>query len=120
MSVLSSMTGLISWQNHFSVVCWQRTCCFLVLALVLATVGCGNRLGHDAEVADRNEEIAAQVKVALARESGLNAAPIDITVSEGVVTLGGFVEDALQRKKAEQAASQVTGVESIINKIQIK
>ncbi len=91
-----------------------------IMAFVVSAFGCGTPLGHDAEVSDRNEYIAARVKVALMREAGLDAAPINITVRNGVVTLGGFVEKEPQRQAAEKAAAHVTGVDSVINQIQVK
>lgn len=53
-------------------------------------------------------------------QEGLDAAPINITVRNGVVTLGGFVEKDPQRQAAEKAASNVPGVDSVINDIQVK
>ena len=98
-----------------------RPCLYaLALLFALAGVGCGNFLGQDAGVVDRNERLAAQVKVALAQDPLLNAAPIDVKADNGVVTLGGFVEDESQREQATKAARRVTGVQSVINKIQIK
>lgn len=99
---------------------WHHIAPLLIMAFVLAAFGCGTPLGQDAEVSDRNEYIAAKVKVALVQEAGLDAAPIDITVRNGVVTLGGFVEKEPQRLAAEKAAVLVSGVDSVINNIQIK
>ncbi len=95
--------------------------CLLTLIFLLVTVdGCATGLGHDEDVSSVNEKIAAEVKLALVQEPKLNAAPIDITVNQGVVTLGGFVEEESQRQQAAQAARGVQGVESVINNIQIK
>ncbi|GJL57760.1 MAG: hypothetical protein NPIRA03_06170 [Nitrospirales bacterium] len=91
-----------------------------IMAFVVAAFGCSTPLGHDAEVADKNEYVAARVKVALMREAGLDAAPINITVRNGVVTLGGFVEKEPQRQAAEKAVARVPGVDSVINNIQVK
>lgn len=89
------------------------------MAFVLALFGCGSQLGHDAELLDRNEVIAARVKVALVQE-GLDAAPLNIAVRNGVVTLEGFVEKQPHRQAAERAATHVPGVDSVINNIQVK
>ena len=98
---------------------WRDVPAVCLLVFVLATFGCGSPLGHDAEVSDRNEYIAARVKVALIQE-GLDAAPIDIVVRNGVVTLEGFVEKEPHRKAAEKAAINVSGVDSVLNNIQVK
>ena len=92
----------------------------LILLFTLTGVGCGIFLGQDAAVADRNERLAAKVKIALAQEPLLNAAPIDVKANNGVVALGGFVEETSQREQATKAARKVTGVQSVINNIQIK
>ncbi|MDT3778779.1 BON domain-containing protein [Nitrospira sp. MA-1] len=91
-----------------------------VLFLTFNAAGCGTHLGADAEVSDRNEQMAAEVKVALVQEAGLNAAPIDVKVQNGVVTLGGFVEKESHRQAAERAAGRVGGVQSVINHLQVK
>lgn len=99
---------------------WRPFVCVCVLCLIFTGAGCGTHLGADAEVSDRNEQMAAEVKVALVQEAGVNAAPIDVKVRKGVVTLGGFVEKESYRQAAERAAGRVGGVESVINEIQIK
>lgn len=99
---------------------WRHIFSVFILAVAFATVGCGNRIGQDAEVSEKNEKLAALVKVALVQESGVNAAPIDIKVQNSIVTLGGFVEKEPQRQAAEMAARRVRGVKSVINTIQIK
>ena len=91
----------------------------MILSLVLI-IGCGNRLGQDDKISDKNEEIVAKVKLALVQESGLDAAPIDVKVREGIVILDGFVEDESQRMQAAKAAGRVPGVHSVTNDIQIK
>lgn len=99
---------------------WRIVSCLLALVITLAEGGCWNRLGQDADVLDENERIAAQVKVELVREPGLDAAPINIKVHDGVVTLEGFLEDESKRQQATQAALRVSGVQSVLNKLQIK
>ncbi len=104
----------------FDVFSCRRLSVFVTLLAILAAVGCGNLLNQDSEALDKNERIAALVKVALAQEPGLDAAPIDIKAQNGVVTLGGFVESASNRQQASKAASRVAGVLSVINDIHIK
>ncbi len=91
-----------------------------LLFCLLTIHGCGNLLGQDDKISDKNEQIIARVKLALVREHGLDAAPIDVKVEKDVVTLNGFVEDEFQREQAVKTAKRVTGVQSVINNIQIK
>lgn len=117
---LTSSGFLLSGRFDLSVG-WRNVLCLLILTYLLMTVGgCSAGLGHDDNVSSVNERIAAEVKLALVKEPNLNAAPIDITVNNSVVTLNGFVEEESQRQQAAQAANRVKGVESIINNIQIK
>ena len=120
MKLLLSFPGFIGWRNYDVSICRRLTCCLLVLVFSLATAGCGNRLGSDAGVSEQSEKLATQVKVALVQEPGLNAAPIDIKVRQGVVTLEGFVETESQREAAEKAAAGVKGVATVINAIDVK
>jgi len=92
----------------------------IILATFTTIGGCWNHLGQDSKVSDENERIAATVKVAIAQESTLNVAPINITARKGVVTLEGFVENETQRKQAAEVAKNAKGVQSVINNIQIK
>ncbi len=98
---------------------WTISCLLVLSGLVVAD-GCGTPLGSDTEVSEQNVRIAAQVKMALVQESGLNAAPIDIQVRDGIVTLGGFVEHEAQRESAKHAAQQIRGVKAVVNNIKIK
>ena len=91
-----------------------------LLVFSLMMVGCGVRLGPDSPTIQKNESLAAEVKVALVKEAGLNAAPLDVKVRNGVVTINGFVEDESQRQQAINAAQKVAGVQSVIDQIRVK
>jgi osmotically-inducible protein OsmY len=99
---------------------WRTIAYVGVLALTVTVAGCGTHLGGDTEVSDRNERMAAEVKLALVQQADLNAAAIDVKALGGVVTLGGFVEHEDQRQAAEITAGRVTGVTSVINTIHLK
>jgi hypothetical protein len=107
-------------KGRFYRLTWQLLLGLLILASALAATGCWNRPGQDAEELHENERIMAKVKVALIQEPGLDAAPLDIKIHNGVVTLEGFLEDESQRQQATQAAQNVTEVRSVVNNIQIK
>lgn len=99
---------------------WFRILWLFVLMATLSSVGCVNVLDQDSGVSERNEKIAARVKVALAQAPDLDAAPIDIKAHDGVVALGGFVEKESQREQVTKVVENVPGVQSVINNIQIK
>ena len=68
---------------------------------------------------DPNAELAQRVKQALEAEAKIQAAAIDVTASEGKVTLWGTAASAGERSRAAQVAGKVDGVKSVENKIAV-
>lgn len=66
--------------------------------------------------ADPNKELAGRVKRAM-EEGKLDG--IDVTASDGVVTLWGTTGSAGERSRAAQIAGKVDGVKSVENKLQV-
>src|SRR6266851_10045800 len=56
---------------------------------------------------DPNKELAAKVKRALEGEAKIQAAGIDVTASDGKVTLWGTAATARERNRAASVASKV-------------
>ncbi len=67
-----------------------------------------------------NEELQKDVMDAIKWEPLLNAAEIGVTVKDGVVTLSGIVNNYSKKAEAEHAAKSVTGVNAVVEKIEIK
>jgi len=68
---------------------------------------------------DPNKELAARVKHVLESEAKIHAAGIDVSAADGKVTLWGTADTDGERKRASQAASAVSGVKSVENKIEV-
>jgi hypothetical protein len=68
---------------------------------------------------DANTELAARVRRALEGEAKVQAAAIDVTASDGKVTLWGTTATAGERSRAAQVAGKVEGVKSVENKIAV-
>lgn len=68
---------------------------------------------------DPNKELAAKVKRALEGEAKIQAAGIDVTASDGKVTLWGTAATARERNRAASVASKVEGVSAVDNQIKI-
>ena len=68
---------------------------------------------------DPNKELAARVKRALEGEAKIQAAGIDVTASDGKVTLWGTAATAAERNRAARAAGKVDGVKAVENKIAV-
>lgn len=85
----------------------------LALSLLLAGLAACNRGPSDAD-------ITANVKAKLAADSSLAAAVINVTTTDGGVTLSGAVNSAAQKDSAGQLAQGVAGVKSVTNNLTAK
>src|SRR5258706_12716528 len=68
---------------------------------------------------DPNKELAERVKKALEGQAKIQAAGIDVTATDGTVTLWGTAATAAERDRAARAAGKVDGVKSVQNKIAV-
>lgn len=66
---------------------------------------------------DPNKELAARVKRAVEEEGKLQG--IDVTASDGKVTLWGTTGNAAERQRAASVASKVDGVKSVENNLKV-
>ena len=90
----------------------------LPLALVaLAATGCMSTRPASTQVDDA--AITTQVKAALAGDATTNPLKVDVDTNEGVVRLSGTVEDPNNRRRAEEVARGVDGVQRVVNDIQV-
>ena len=64
--------------------------------------------------------ITTKVKSDFAVEKGVPATSIHVDTYEGVVTLSGKVENQAEADKAVRVASEIKGVKSVVNKMQVK
>ena len=69
---------------------------------------------------DPNKELAAKVKQTLeAPENKLPSGAIDVTATDGRVSLWGAVATGAQRTRAAQIASKVEGVKGVDNQLKV-
>ena len=68
---------------------------------------------------DPNKELAGAVKRALEGEAKIQAAGIDVSASDGKVTLWGTAATAAERRRAENVAKKVQGVTAVDNQIKV-
>lgn len=69
--------------------------------------------------AEPDSDLAAKVKDALGADGGVNVHRIDVSASNGVITLYGTADDAATREKAARISAGVAGVKSVKNKLAI-
>ena|SRR5687768_3373366 len=117
---------------------------FFLAALILALAGCGESTpppavkpttppvatpapsapapeakAAEAPKPDPNKELAARVKRALDEEAKIQAAGIDVTANDGVVSLWGTTTTDDERTRAGRVAAKVEGVKSVENKLAV-
>ena len=64
--------------------------------------------------------LTARVKTALVREAGFSEAmDVHVNVNRGVVQLAGFVDSDELKRRAEEVAKSVTGVQSVKNDLRV-
>jgi Arc/MetJ family transcription regulator len=84
----------------------------LVLGLALAIgVGCA-RKADDAK-------ISSDIQGKFSQDSGLSTKQLTVESKDGVVTLGGIVDNAAQRDAASRQAASVAGVREVVNNLQV-
>jgi hyperosmotically inducible protein len=100
---------------------WLKGAVALIFAAALA--GCAsdsNRRGIDETGAIASDSwITTKVKSDLAVEKDVSATRIHVDTYEGVVTLSGTVESEAEATRAEQIASEIKGVKSVVNNLQV-
>ena len=104
----------------------------LAAALTLALAACGDApkpslsapkvpeaKAAETPKPDPNKELATRVKKALQQEAKIQAAAIDVSAADGVVTLWGTATSAEEHRRVAQIAAKVQGVKSVENKLEI-
>jgi hyperosmotically inducible protein len=89
----------------------------ILLLLPLGLAACaGKSMGGATSApmgaASEDQTITARVKTTLLNDTQVNATKIDVSSSNGVVTLSGTVKSKAEADRAVQLARQVSGVKS--------
>ena len=88
------------------------TSLFVVAALLLPAVWAADKSLSDDAIYD-------QVKRKLANDVVVKGGGLDVEVKDGVVTLTGAVERAVQKDKAEKITKKIKGVKQVINNLRV-
>lgn len=67
-----------------------------------------------------DERIREDINDRLSDDSFLDATEIDVTVSDGEVTLTGTVENRIDKRRAEDLAEDISGVKNVQNQLRVK
>lgn len=82
-----------------------------LFAILASSVSCA-RKPDDAK-------ISSSIQSRFSQDSGLSTQQLSVQTSNGVVTLGGFVDNNSQRETAARQAAGVDGVREVVNNLQV-
>ena len=89
-------------------------------ALVFTMAGCQAMTGKTAGRNVDDATVTGSVKSKLAADRTSSLTRIDVDTNNGVVSLNGVVESADQKTRAQELASQVSGVNKVVNNLQVQ
>jgi hyperosmotically inducible periplasmic protein len=90
------------------------------MLLVFTMVGCQAMTGKTAGRNVDDASITASVKSKLATDKVSSLTRIDVDTNNGVVSLNGVVESSAQKARAQELASQISGVSKVVNNLQVQ
>lgn len=93
---------------------------FVVVLVLALCAGCHSTTGKTAGQSMTDASITAAVQSKLTGDRIGNFTRVDVDTQGGVVNLSGIVLSADQRKRAEELARQVNGVQRVTNNLQVQ
>lgn len=90
------------------------------LTLILSLAGCSAMTGQSTGQYIDDRTITASVKSKLVADRAANLTRVDVDTTNRVVSLNGVVESPDQKQRAEELATQVSGVRRVDNNLQIQ
>lgn len=91
-----------------------------LLSLSLSAAACTSMTGETAGQYVDDSTITASVKAKLVADKAANFTRVDVDTTNKVVALNGIVESTAQKARAEELASQVSGVRRVNNNLQVQ
>ena len=91
-----------------------------VLLMIASLAGCQAMTGRTAGRNVDDATITASVKTKLAADKISSLTRVDVDTNNGTVSLNGVVESPDQKARAQELASQVGGVNKVINSLQVQ
>lgn len=99
--------------NPFS----KALCASMLVAMTVLGAGCASTMSSEESAMMADILTERRISAALNAESSLDASTILVSCFDGVVTLAGNVNNALDRALAEQIVLGIDGVQSVNNLI---
>src|SRR5260221_2705313 len=117
-AVKDGIVTLTGWVDSYLKKMAAEEAALLVRGVKAVANDCEVRLPGSAERTDA--DLGKAVLNALRWEAAIPAGKLDVTVSQGWVTLKGEVEYAFQKRDAERVVQRLSGVKGVTNLITIK
>lgn len=92
----------------------------VLLMLGMLAAGCQTMTGKSAGENVDDAKITASVKSKLVADKAANLTRVDVDTNNGVVSLNGIVETPQQKVRAEQLAREASGVQRVVNNLQVQ
>jgi osmotically-inducible protein OsmY len=90
----------------------------IVAALLTVLLFAAVCLAADKVISD--DMIYDNVRIKLASDTVVKGGALNVDVKQGVVTLGGMVENSRQKERAAKLTKSVKGVKQVINNLNLK
>jgi osmotically-inducible protein OsmY len=90
----------------------------ILAALMTIVLAAGFCLAADKVISD--DMIYDNVRIKLASDQIVKGGALNVDVKQGVVTLGGMVENSRQKDRAGKLTKSVKGVKQVINNLNLK
>ncbi len=91
----------------------------VVILTVFSLAGCQAMTGKTAGQNVDDATLTSSVKTKLAADKLSSLTRVDVDTNNGIVSLNGVVESE-QRARAQELASQVNGVNKVVNNLQVQ
>jgi osmotically-inducible protein OsmY len=92
----------------------------VVILTVFSLAGCQAMTGRTAGQNVDDTVLTSSVKTKLAGDKVSSLARVDVDTTNGIVALNGVVESSDQKARAQELASQVSGVKKVVNNLQVQ
>ena len=94
---------------------------FILPLILISLIGCASTRTHESpgEYVD-DSVITLKVKTAIFADDSLKSSEVNVETFKGVVQLSGFVNSQADIQRAVVIASDVNGVKSVKNSMQLK
>lgn len=92
----------------------------VVILTVFSLAGCQAMTGRTAGQNVDDTVLTSSVKTKLAGDKVSSLARVDVDTTNGIVSLNGVVESSDQRARAQELATQVSGVKKVVNNLQVQ